>query len=137
MGFDILVMGLPPGIQSVGQIPDDFEPGIIGSRSEIITMISEVMPHADFSDPAWGTIDGPDFCIEVSIAEDENVKSFAFHVRGSDTAKGAVAEILSALKLPAVDSDSGELFRPEDASDAIRQWHHVKNVAMGIEQPPA
>ena len=66
MSWDIFVQDIPDEARAVRDIPDDFEPRPLGSRTEVIRRIPEVVPTADFSDPSWGTVEGPDFSIELN-----------------------------------------------------------------------
>jgi len=70
MSWDIFVQDFPSDAKSIEDIPDDFKPGSIGKTSDIIERIKEVVPTADFSNPAWGTIDGDGWSIEVNIDEE-------------------------------------------------------------------
>src|SRR5262245_16338814 len=106
MSWDIFVQDIPKDARAVSDIPDDFEPRPLGSRSEILRRILEVAPSADASNPSWVTIDGPDFSIECSIGGDEEVTSFALHIRGGDAAAGLVSELLSRGGWRAFDSAS-------------------------------
>ena len=104
---DIFVQDLPPGISSVDQIPDDFEPGLIGTRSEVIAVIKQVAPTVDFADPSWGVLAEPSrFHIEVNLGNDEELSSFAFHVAGGAEADRVIERILQALNLRALDTGS-------------------------------
>jgi hypothetical protein len=91
------------------------------------------VPEADFSDPAWGRIDGADFSIEVNMGLGEQVDSFAFHVRGRDLALGAIAEILEHLNLRAVDpqSKTGSLFTPASAQASLQAWRAYRDSVIG------
>jgi hypothetical protein len=123
MSWDLFVMDLPDDARTIDDIPKDFVGRSLGPRSAMIQKVSEVVPEADFSDPAWGRIDGADFSIEVNMGPGEQLESFAFHVRGSDLALGAIAEILEHLNLRAVDpqSKTGSLFtRPRAPKPASR-----------------
>ena len=126
MSWDIFVQDIPLNFKTVTDIPDSFEPAMIGQRSEIIEEIQKVAPFADFSDPAWGTIEGEDFSIEVNLGTNESVKGFAFHVRGSDAAAGLISDILKHLNLRAFDSGTGDIFDHERASSGLDQWRAYK-----------
>jgi hypothetical protein len=132
MSWDIFVQDLPPEAKTVGDIPTTFIPGLIGKRTEIIRRITEVISTARFHDPAWGTIDGDDWSIEVNMGSDEECTSFALHIRGGDAAVGAVATILQNLKLRALDSQTGDFFvgGPE-AIDSFRRWRSYRD-GLGI-----
>ena len=72
MGRDIFVQDLPLGITSVNQISDDFVPNVIGTRSQVITIIKRLFPSANFSDPAWGVLSEPSvFHIESNMGNNE------------------------------------------------------------------
>lgn len=45
MSWDTFVQDLPPGIASISDIPDDFEPSPIGLRSDIIAKVSALYPE--------------------------------------------------------------------------------------------
>ncbi len=110
MSRDIFVQDIPADVREVSDIADDFRPQSIGSRDQIIAVISQIAPDADFSDPAWGTVDRDGYSIEVNLGEEARLTSFAFHVRdATGEADQLVAEILSTLDLRAFDSasDSG------------------------------
>ncbi len=135
MSRDILVQDFPPGVTTVDDIPDDFEPQAIDlRRADVIAAIKEIAPYADFADPAWGRIDLPGLrvaasdgpgewvsgdTIEVNLGDDEEVMGFAFHVRGGIEADRLVAKILRRLKLRALDpsSDSGFFVDPDARED--------------------
>jgi len=131
MSWDIFVQDIPSSAKSPADIPDDFQPQPVGKRSDIIAKIQQVAPMADFSNPSWGTIDGPNFSIEVNLGEDEQVQSFAFHIRGGDDAAGVVSEILAHLGLRAFDTGSGDIFDPGSAVESLRRWRAYKDSIMG------
>ena len=133
MSWDLFVMDLPPDAVTMDDIPKDFVGAPLGSRSDLVRRIVEVVPEADFSDPSWGLIDGPDFSIEVNMGRDEQVESFAFHVRGGDLAIGVIAEILQHLGLRAVDpqSETSSLFTPASARDSLAAWRAYRDSAIG------
>ena len=107
MSREIFVQDLPRGITSVAEIPDDFRPRIIGARSEIIATIQDMVPAADFSDPAWGKLIEPTvYDIEVNLGSTEEIRSFAFHVSGGIEADVLIGRILRKLELRALDPSS-------------------------------
>ncbi|HVX83207.1 MAG TPA: hypothetical protein VH253_00165 [Phycisphaerae bacterium] len=131
MSWDIFVQDLPRDAATVADIPHDFRPTPLGPRSHIIEKICEVVPTADFSNPAWGIIEGGDWSIEVNLGEAKECKSFAFHVRGADEAVGAVASILDHLGLRALDSQTGEFFMPGSmALASFQKWRAYRDRAV-------
>jgi hypothetical protein len=114
---DIFVQDLPPGISSVTEIPDDFAPGLIGDRAQVLAAIQHAAPNADLSDPSWIVLtqEGK-FHIEVSLANDEQLSGFAFHIAGGGIeAERLIAQILERLGLRALDTASASgLFTNQD-----------------------
>jgi hypothetical protein len=133
VSWDIYVQDIPPSVKSASEMPADFEPRPLGRRSDIIARIRKVVPNADFTSPAWGLIDGPDFSIEISMGELEQVDSFAFHVRGGDLAAFVVADILRQLGLRAFDpsSPTGIFKLDGDPAAGLRRWRHYRDNIAG------
>jgi hypothetical protein len=130
MSWDIFVQDIPIEAATINDIPDSFVPAPIGLRSDIIGKIKEVAPFADFSDPAWGTIAGEDFSMEVNLGADESLDSFAFHVRGSDLAAALVSEILEHLNLRAFDAGTGDIFDHVRASEGLARWRAYRQKVL-------
>lgn len=139
MSWDIFVQDLPGEARSIADIPRDFRPKPLGSRSEIITKIKEICPLAAFSsDSGWGSISGPGLAIDVNVGDEEPVMCVAFHVYGGEAAPGVVADMLDGLGLRGLDcggdSETG-FFDREAAEGSFRRWReyrdHVLRVAKG------
>jgi len=128
MCWDIFVHDFPSHLASAADIPDDFEPGPIGSRSDVSAKILEVFPGTDFTDPCWGVIDGAGWSFEVSIGKNEPCTGFALHVRGGDGAADAVAAILNRLEPRAIDMQTGEFFvAGEKARGFLSKWRAFRD----------
>ncbi|MFC4309465.1 hypothetical protein ACFPN2_10270 [Steroidobacter flavus] len=132
MSWDIFVQDMPPSIVSPADIPRDFVPAALGQRTEIIRKICEVVPFANFTDPAWGLIDGPGFSIEVNLGDAPIVQGFAFHVRGGNTAAAVISDILAHMGFRAFDtaSESG-MFEPGAAAEeSMSRWRTYKDSVL-------
>ena len=128
MSRDIFVQDIPKDAKAVEDIPNDFQPTPIGTRSQIIQKIKEVVPEADFTNPAWGHITGDGWSIEVNIGDSEECMGFAFHVRGEDEACGVVAAVLNALQLRAFDTQSRGFFvAGPEAIESFRSWRQYRD----------
>ena len=127
MSWDIFVQDFPPGAKRIKDIPDDFKPRkVIAKRSEVLRVILELAPQADFTDPTWGRIDGDGFSIEVSIDEEEDLGGFAFFVRGvNPDVITLIADILDRLKLRAT-TTSG-FFRRGSSIRSFERWQAYRN----------
>ena len=134
MSWDIFVQDIPKKVKTIDdmdRLADEVELKPLGIRSEIITKIMEILPEADFTKPAWGVLDGPDFSIEFSMGDDEDCDGFALHVRGSDTAAAVVTMILKHLGLRAFDpsSDTG-LFSFENPEASLQKWRQYRDYVI-------
>ena len=129
MSWDIFVQDIPKDVKTVEEIPNDFQPNPIGTRSEIIRKIQQAVPEADFTNPAWGHIRGDGWHIEVNIGdEEEKCTGFAFHVRGGDEACGVIAAILDPLQLRAFDTQNGGFFvASPEAVESFRAWRKYRD----------
>lgn len=120
MSWDVFVQQLPEGVRHVADIPDDFVPGALGTRREIVAGIRDVFPKVDFSDPEWGRVERRGFSIEVNMGADDPVMSFALHIRGDRSAAAAVAALLDRLGFPATDPQSPTgIFDADSAVESI------------------
>jgi len=128
MSYDIFVQDIPESANTIEDIPDDFTPQEIGSRSEIISSILEIVPEADFSDATWGTIEGESFSIEVNLGEDEILTSFTFHAKGDKTALTIISAILNHLDLRAFDPDG--IFDPKRSSKSFKNWKEYRDFVV-------
>jgi hypothetical protein len=135
MSFDIFVQDLPETARSVQEIPADFEPRPIGLRAAIIDGIQRIVPEAVFDEPAWGSIDGEGYSIEINIGSDEIVQGFAFHIRGGRGAIEVVARILDGLKLRALapGTRSG-FFTMDELGPAFATWEDYRDRVVTSER---
>jgi hypothetical protein len=67
MSWDLYAMRYPVDAKTVDDIRDDFAPQVIATRSEIIGLIREVVPTANFADPSYGEVETPNYSIGISL----------------------------------------------------------------------
>ena len=136
MSWDIFAMDLPQGIASTADIPEGFRPSVIGRRSDIIAKLSALYPECDFSDPSWGKLRLPGCSIEFNLGSDEELDSFAMHVRGDERAAHVVAHILDSFGLRAVDpSAKSGLFEQDPVlrSESFARWQAYRAQIVGSQ----
>ena len=127
MSWDIFVQDLPH-VPSVNDIPEDFQPGSLGSRDAVIAKIVRAIPSADFGDPSWGLADGEGWSIEFNMGDGPECDAFALHVRGGgDGAIEAVAAVLSSVGARALDAQTGKFFDPAAARASFRDWQAYRD----------
>jgi len=132
MSWDIFVQDIPSDVKQISDMRErhgDFKPSPIGARSEIIKKIKEVVPEADFSNPAWGIIDGEGFSIEANMGDAEECRAFTLHVRGGDAAAFVVCDILQMLNLRAFDPSSrtGLFETGVDVVAGLLRWRRYRS----------
>jgi hypothetical protein len=129
MSWDVLFMDLPPGAESVSDMPGDFAPAPLGARKDIIARIQARIPEVDFRDPAWGLLEGPEFSIELNLGAKEVADSLMLHVRGGSSALGAVRTIAEALDRRAFDCQTGELLDLDspEAEASFAEWRRFRD----------
>jgi hypothetical protein len=109
MSRDIFVQDIPFDAQSVGDIPDGFEPQPLKVTPEHVrAVITAIIQNIVFDSAGWANIVAPGVDIEVTVEDDDPFESFAFSDRSSDraAADALVGEILDTLDLRAFDVDS-------------------------------
>jgi hypothetical protein len=76
-------------------------PKPIGARRTVVAAILEVAPEVNLADPAWATIDGAGYSIEVNLGSEDPMTGFAFHLHGGEDGLFLVADIPAELGLGA------------------------------------
>lgn len=130
VSWDILIQDLPGDVARLQDIPDDFRPGTLGDRAELISQIIAVAPTADFSDPSWGELVTPEFVIEFSMGREVVTDSVMLHVRGGGEAADFVATLLQHLGRRAVDCSEGEFFAEADGSASFARWQAYRDKVL-------
>jgi hypothetical protein len=131
MSWDLFLQDYPKDAESLDDLPEDFEPEPLGSRSSIQEKIRAFFPAVDFSDPAWGRIAGPGFDIDIDLGNAEPVECITLHVSGGDPAPAVVADLVEALGLRALDSSTGDFFVPDAAESSCRKWREYRDRVVG------
>ena len=129
MSWDLFVQDWGD-FNSLEDIPDDFMPKSIGKRSNIISKIISIEPTVNFSDPSLGILENEYFSIEFSMGEEEELQSFAMHVRGNELAVPCIGNILSGLQLKAADGSTPNFFDTEQSKMEMTKWIAYRNQVL-------
>jgi hypothetical protein len=97
MSFDVIIQDLPPGVRDVREIPDDYVPGPLASRAEVLDAIARVAPDAVMSAAGSGGLERDDWSIALELGEGDPVHVVALQLRGGREALDAAASIVVAL----------------------------------------
>lgn len=93
------------GYKKLEDIPDGFKPKPIGNKTDIIKKIIEIIPDINFENKDWGILERDDFNIEFNMGDEdeEQIYSFALHIRGNDGFKPLIIQLINHLNIKASD----------------------------------
>jgi hypothetical protein len=116
MSWDVMLFkfeGEPPDFND---LPEDYEPPVMGDAQEIRDKISSVLPDVDWSRPDWGVLINDAFSIEFNLQESGDVNVFTLHIRGGGDPLSVIVELCKAHNWSAFDSGTGEYVDLENPS---------------------
>jgi hypothetical protein len=73
----VVLTKLPPEVKSVCQLPAGFKSQPLGSRAEVLSVIGELCPDADFSDPAVVKLNQGNGPMEFIVGEGDPVETLS------------------------------------------------------------
>ncbi|MEQ9164893.1 MAG: hypothetical protein RLO12_01440 [Fulvivirga sp.] len=126
MSWDLFVQDWG-NVRTLNEIPEDFQPQPIGTRSEIIQKIKDAEPTVNFEFDTLGVIENEHFSIEFNMGSDELLNSFSMHVRGNELAIPCIGNILKHINLRAADGSNGEFFNTDEATEKLENWIKHRN----------
>jgi hypothetical protein len=97
----------PPGLRAMADLPSNYRMPSMGSRDGVIGIIRRLAPQVDESDPAWLVIQGPDYVVDVSLGNEEELDSFMFFIRSGDHSVPLLVAIAGALGAALYDTSRG------------------------------
>ncbi len=135
MSWDLFIADIPAECETTDDIPEGWDTPMIGTYAELIAKIKAIIPHADFSNPKHGVIEGVEWSIEIPIAGplDEQQTMLGINIRGADEAAFVAADLVTRLGLRAIDtgSEDGTIFPAEDVLEGLQHWRSVRDRALG------
>jgi len=124
MSWDIFIQDLPD-VPNIADIPQDFRPGPIGNREEMIARILEAVPFAERQDEDWLFVRTNEADLSMSLTLDEATRELmciAIHVHGGAHAAACVAAIVQATGHRALDTGTGGFFDTEAPEHGYHLW---------------
>ena len=129
MSWDLFVQDWGSA-RTLEEIPDDFQPKPIGTRTKMVEQIKQAEPTVNFEDESWGIIENDQFSIEFNMGPDELLNSFSIHVRGNELAIPCIGNILKYLNLRATDGSTPEFFDTNNAITSLQNWIEFRNKVL-------
>jgi hypothetical protein len=127
MSWDVLILAVPPGIHSVAELPDGFDPAL-GPLPDVLLVVKDLFPTINLRDPSWGVLVGDTYSIEFNIGKADPCRSVMLHVRGDESAIGPIRALYNRTGWRALDMSAGELLDLErDPGKSLRSWGAYRN----------
>jgi hypothetical protein len=123
MSWDLFIMRLPDGLKSTEDIPEDFEPPVLGTLKEVHDSICEVLPGLPLENGVAAIeVDGGS--VEIYVGEDDPVQSVMLCIRGEEPVLDVVNDLVEVLGGQALDagSESG-VYDPAHAAESLRGFN--------------
>ena len=135
MSWDILIQDLPD-VATIDEVPDDFQPGALGSRAEVVERLRSTFPDADFSNHSWGVLDRADWSIEFNVGDGDPCESVMLHVRGSGAdALAAVQSAIDAVGGRGLDMQGSGFFELDEAQASFAKWRDYRDKVVEEYRP--
>jgi hypothetical protein len=136
MSWDVMIHrfeGPPPRVEDLS---DEHQFLPLGDASDVRKQISVALPTVDWSDPAWGVLDGDGFSIEFNFQADGPVTGFMLHVRGGGDPLPSIIRLCRVNGWVALDTSAGAFL---DLDAPSREgWHSFQSfrdqVVRRVEQ---
>lgn len=125
MSWDIMLLSKDPGpITGTMKVPP------LGDAQFVRDQISKTLPGVNWSDPAWGVLDGPGWSIEFNHRKFGLTEGLMLHVRGGGEPISAIVEICRNTGWVAFDIQEGALIDLKAPSD--KSWKEFQGYRDGI-----
>ncbi|MGI5478727.1 hypothetical protein [Streptomyces lavendofoliae] len=132
MSWDVLLLRLPDNVASVHEMSGDHTSPPLGRLHDVLAAVAQAVPHADLSDPIWGDLLGPTWCMELNIGDDDPVDSITLHIRGSgDDVLTPVFRLAETLGCKVLDCAEGDLITAGQPSG----WHAFQQFRDRVSGP--
>lgn len=121
-----------------GPITGDMKVPPLGDAEFVRTQISKSLPGVNWSDPAWGLLEGPGWSIEFNHQKSGITDSIMLHVRGSGDPISAIVSLCKDTDWVAFDVQSEALIDLKAPSD--KSWKEFQGfrdtLSASISVPP-
>ncbi len=132
MSWDVLILKAD-GTTPMGELPEDFKPDPLGQAEDLRKRLSEVFDSLDWTDPAWGILDGDGFSFEFNFKKSGIVDSFMLHVRGGGNAVAPIVAMCKHFGWQALDCSTGDFIDLNEPS--TKSWEHFQAYRDRVVSP--
>jgi len=142
VSWDINLFKVSSSISSLKEIVEIYNKGenfeSLGTKTEVIEQLKQILPKVDFSDPTWGKLEGNNYFIEFNMGDDEIVDGLMLHIRGGDEAIDIIKTITIKTGWKAFDCSDGNLIDFYHYPNGFQKWQNFREQAtkkLKIESP--
>ncbi|MCG8569989.1 MAG: hypothetical protein MJB14_07590 [Spirochaetes bacterium] len=137
MSWDVLFVKFPNNINSIDEIPGDYNPGSLCTRQYYEEMIFNLFPNIDENnDRSWMILEDDSYSIEFSAGTGEMLDSLMLHIRGDEKALKVIKNICDFTNWKAFDTTTGDLIDFDNNPDeGFSQWRNFKNKVIADNTP--
>jgi hypothetical protein len=123
MSWDVIILNISGETRTVSELTDDSVIPL-GSRDEVLSIIHNVFPQVNLSDPTWIILDGNDYSIEINVSQNHQIDTLMLHVRGNPEAINAIESLCKATGWRAFDPSGGDFidFTNPDRDKGFQRW---------------
>jgi hypothetical protein len=134
MSWDIMILTKDPR-----EFSGDTKPPPLGGAGEVRTKISKSLPKVDWTDPAWGVLDGNGWSIEFNHETNGITDSIMLHLRGGSDPIVAIVKLCKDNGWVAYDTSAdGLLDLAAPSAKSCQEFQAFRDkVIASTEQPPA
>ena len=133
MSWDVMLFSRDPG-----PITSDMKVPPLGNAEFVRAQISKALPCVNWSDPAWGVLDGPGWSIEFNHQKSGSTDSVMLHVRGGGDPISAIVKLCRETGWVAFDVQSEGLIDLKAPSD--KSWKEFQGfrdkISASMSVPP-
>ncbi|RKP55566.1 hypothetical protein D7Z26_10310 [Cohnella endophytica] len=129
MSWDVSFMKFPNAIKELEDLNEDVIESM-GNYNEVASILVEIFPDLDFTDPTWGVLERTDYSIEFNMPEEDNVTSFMLHIRGNQGAIEALRSIHKRTGWKAVEGSEGILNLDLNPEKGLIEWQEYRNAMI-------
>ncbi|HSQ62928.1 MAG TPA: hypothetical protein VLM85_06920 [Polyangiaceae bacterium] len=126
MAWQVLLVKLPDSLGSLGDLPEDYQPPVLGEPEAVSECIVRAVAHADVRhDVAQNVVAlrADDFVIEAELGGVLSVDRVVLSVFGSDAAWPLIGDVARALGAAAIDCETDAVLDPSSVvPDTLREW---------------
>ena len=113
MSWAVYAVRGPGGVRRLDDMPMDYEPPSVGTATDVVAAVREVVPDVDTSKPSWLALRSPDYDVEMTIGKGVEVRDITFYLNDGPRSIPIVMDISRKLGVTPYDTESGDFLTEE------------------------